>query len=241
MSRTVTLLSLRDSVRYHASVQGFTVRHSDSDLNRLINTCIQEHREEVSLDGIANYLVPYSSTFTAGNTSPYTFGVLDLSSGPSPALVRLYGLDILVTSNETKTLKPVAFSERSDYGGVPAEPEAWAQISTYKYAILPAPATAYTYVAWYLPLLADLSADASTFDGVAGWDQRVIWGVVAMIVNRDSFPQAYSMAVAERERATAKVLQTARQTGKGVIHRRRDTWLERRQDRRLRRTPLRYL
>lgn len=241
MARTRTLTELIADVRFQSSTQGFTVRHTDADITRLINQEIQAHREEVSLDGVANYLVSYSSTFTAGNTSPYTFATLDLSSGPSPALVRLYGLDILVTSNETKTLKAVSFAERSDYGGVPAEPVAWAPISTYKIAILPAPATAYTYVAWYLPKLTDLSTGSDTFDGVAGWEDRVVWGAVSRIIARDQFPQAYSMAVAERERATAKVLQTARQTGKGVIHRRRDTWLERRQDRRLRRTPLRYL
>jgi len=237
VSRTRTLAELRSDIRDQASINGFSVRHSDTLLTRLVNQEIQAHRAEVSLDGVTNYLSFYSSTFTTGNTSPHKFALLDLSSGPSPALVRPYGLDIIVNDTSQKTLKAVSMSERADYGGQPGEPEAWAQYQSYKLAIFPAPATAYTYILSYLGKLTDLSADADTFDGVEGWEDRVVWGVVARVTARDQFPEAYSMAVSERERAAAKVLQTARQTGKGVIHRRRDTWGERQRDMRLRRSP----
>ncbi len=239
MSRTITLTNLLAQVRYQASVQGLTVRHSDADLTALINSSIQLHREMVSLEGISNYLVSHSSTLVAGNTSPYKFAVLDLASGPSPALVRVYGFDIIV-GNEAKTLHPVAFSERNDYGGEPGEPEAWAPYQLYKIALFPAPAYAYTYVVWYLPKLADLSAGADTFDGVAAWDQWVIWDVVCKVIDRDQFASAFALAANERERCQQLIMNTSKQTGKGVIHRRRDTWGERRRDQRLRRSPWRW-
>ncbi len=239
MSRTVTLTNLLAQVRYQASIQGFTVRHSDSDLTALINTSIQLHREMVSLEGVSNYLSSYSSTFSPGNTSPNKFALLDLSSGPNPALVRPYGVDVIV-GNEQKTLHAVSFSERSDYGGQPGEPEAWAQYQLYKLAIFPAPAYAYTYIVWYLGKLADLSSGPDTFDGVAAWDQWVVWDVVCKVVDRDQFPSAYAMASGERDRCEALVKASSKQTGKGVVHRRRDTWGERRRDARLRHSPWRW-
>lgn len=239
MSRTRTLTELIADVRFQSNTQGITVRHTDADITRLLNQEIQAHREEVSQEGITNYLSSYSSTFTAGNTSPNMFAVLDLASGPSPALVRTYGIDVVLNAQEQKTLHAVSFSERSDYGGTPGLPQAWAPYQSYKVAIFPAPAYAYTYIVWYLPKLTDLSSGSDTFDGVAGWEDRVVWGAVARIIARDQFPQAYSMAVAERERATAKTLATSKQTGKGVVHRRRDTWAERRRDQFHRRNPWR--
>lgn len=236
MSRTRTLTEMIADVRFQADLQGFTVRHTDADITRLLNQAVNEHRRDVSLEGVTNYLAVYSSTFTAGNTSPHKFGVLDLSSGPNPALVHLYGLD-LVINDEQRTLHAVSLSERSDYGGSPAEPEAWAPMTAYKYAIFPAPATAYTYIAHYLPKFTDLATGSDTFDGVEGYEDDVLWRTVVRLIARDQFPTAFQMAVQERERATAKCLATAKQQGKGVIHRRRDTWGARRRDVRERRRP----
>lgn len=239
MARTRSLVNLRADVRAQASVEGQTVRHTDAQITRLLNQSINWHRRAVSLEGVAQYLVQYSSTFTAGNTSPYKYAVLNLASGPSPALVRMYGVDVIVGS-EAKTLHSVAFSERNDYGAQPGEPEAWAQITSYTYAILPAPAYAYTYIVHYLPVLTDLSADADTFDGLEGYEDAVVWDTVSKIIARDQFPQAYQIAVAERDRAHASIMATSKQTGKGVIHRRRDTWGERRRDAATRRSPWRW-
>ncbi len=239
MSRTRTLTELIADVRFQGSIEGFTVRHSDAQITRMLNQEIQAHREQVSLEGIANYLASYSTTFTSGNTSPFKYAVLNLASGPSPALTRLYGIDVIV-GNEAKTLHPVAYSERNDYGGQPGEPECWAQITSYTFAILPAPAYAYTYIAHYLPKLADLATGSDTFDGVAGWEDVVVWGAVVRLIARDQFPQAYQLATQERARAEARVMANSKQTGKGVVHRRRDTWGERRRDARLRHSPWRW-
>src|SRR5688572_26314557 len=239
MSRTRTLTELIADVRFQGSIEGFTVRHTDAQITRLLNQSISWHRRAISLEGIAQCLVQYSTTFTAGNTSPYKYAVLNLASGPNPALTRLYGIDVIVGS-EAKTLKSVSFSERNDYGGQPGEPEAWAQITNYTYAILPAPASALTYIAHYLPKLTDLSTGSDTFDGLEGYEDAVVWDTVVKLIARDQFPAAYALATQERDRAHASVLATAKQTGKGVVHRRRDTWGERRRDARLRHSPWRW-
>ncbi len=222
MSRTITVNDLIDKIRYQADIQGLTVRHTATELTALINDAIQAHRERVSFDaGIGHYLTSYSSTLTAGKTSPFQFSVLDLSSGPNPTLTRLYSLEITV-NDTVKTLDGVSFSERNNYANSPSEPVAWAPIQTYKFAILPAPDQAYSFTAWYLPKLADI-ATTQTFDGVAGWDIEIMWEVCCRIVNRDQFAQAYQMFAAERDRAIAGVMLNAQTPARNVIKRREDT------------------
>jgi hypothetical protein len=222
MSRTVSVDELISRIRYQADIQGLTVRHTDTELTTLINQAIQAHRERVSFDaGISHYLTAHSSTFTAGKTSPYQFNVLDLSTAPTDPVTRIYSLEI--TINDTvKTLDGVSFSERNDYANSPSEPVAWAPIQTCKIAILPAPDQAYAYTVWYLPKFSDISGTA-TFDGVAGWEDEIVWEVCCRIVNRDQFAQAYSMFAAERDRAIAGVMLNAQTPARNVIKRREDS------------------
>ncbi len=222
MSRTVSVDELISRIRYQADIQGLTVRHTDTELTTLINQAIQAHRERVSFDsGISHYLTSYSSTFTAGKTSPFQFGVLDLSTAPSEPVTRIYALEI--TINDTvKTLDGVSFSERNDYANSPSEPVAWSPIQTCKIAILPAPDQAYSYTVWYLPKFTDI-AGTETFDGIAGYEDEVVWDVCCKIVNRDQFAQAYSMFSAERDRAIAGVMLNAQTPARNVIKRREDT------------------
>lgn len=222
MARTATVNELISRIQYQADIQGLTVRHTTTELTTLINQAIQAHRERVSFsNGIFNYLAPYSSTFTAGKTSPYQFRVLDLSSGPSPAVTRVYSVEY-TKNGEVYTLDGVSFDERNDYGSQPSDPVAWAPITTYKLAILPAPDAAYAFTVWYLPKLADI-ATTETFDGVAGWDDEIVFEVCVRVCNRDQYAQQYQMLVAERDRAIAFILANARTPARSVVSRRQDT------------------
>lgn len=148
MSRTVTVTELISRIRYQSDTQGLTVRHTDAELTTLVNQAIQAHRERVSFNnGISHYLTPYSSTFTAGKTPPFQFKVLDLSSGPSPAITRIYSIEFTM-NGEVYTLDGVSFDERNEYSSQPTAPVAWAPITTYKVAILPAPDSTYAYTVW---------------------------------------------------------------------------------------------
>ena len=212
MARNVTLTQLRSDITDQADIAGAvgaSSRYTTGQLNRWINQAIQRFREKLSNEGVQHYLTHATGSLTAGVTSPFQFGTLDLSAA-SPAIVRVYGLDVTINS-ETRTLLHVPFTARSDFGGPTntGEPLAWANYQTAKLAIFPAPDSTYTYVCWYLPVLADLSSDNDTFDGVAGWEEFIVWEVVCRIITKDQYPQAYQMAVSERDRAWDDILRNA--------------------------------
>jgi len=210
MARTVTLLQLRTDISYQADiVTGTTGRYTTDMLNRFINQSIQRFRERVSQEGIQHYLVSATGSISAGATSPYPFATLDMSAF-SPNVVRTFGVDITY-QNVVRTLQHRPLAERSAWGGpqIVGMPEAWSHIQTDLLAILPAPDQAYPYTIWYLPLAADLSSDVDTFDGVAGWEEFIVWDVVTRVITRDQYAAAYQLAVTERDRVWADVLRAA--------------------------------
>lgn len=202
MSRLVTLLQLRTDVADRCDITGAvgaSQRYTPTALNRLINQSVNRFRERLSGEGATHFLVAATGSLPVGATSPYPFGVLDLSA-VSPGVVRTYGLDVTV-NGVVYTLKHVPFTARADYGGplCKSVPQAWAHYQTSKIAILPPSDSAYTYVAWYLPVLTDMSLDADTFDGVSGWEEYVIWDVTLKLIVKDQYPQAFGIASAERD------------------------------------------
>jgi hypothetical protein len=210
VARTATLLQLRTDIAAQADVVvGSSTRYTSTLLNRLICQSIQRFRERVSTEGMTHYLVATTGTMTSGATSPYAFKVLDLSA-VSPNVVRVYGVDITV-SNVVRSLVHVPFQSRNDYGGPNAtgEPEAWAMFQTTSIAIMPAPSESYFWTVWYLPLLADLSDDADTFDGVAGWEQWIVWDVVCNLIARDTYATAYALASQQRDAVWQDVIRGA--------------------------------
>jgi hypothetical protein len=228
LARNVTLGQLKADVMDQADIAGSTARNSPTLLTRLINQSIQHFREKLSIEGAQHYLVSTSGTLSAGTTSPYAFYVLDLSA-VSPSIVRCFGVDITV-QNDVIPLTHVPFASRNDYGGTDAQgiPAAWAVLNTAKLAILPGSGSAYPYVVWYLPVLADLSADADTFNGVAGWEDFIVWDVVTKLIVRDQYPQAFQMALAKRDEMFADILRSAtRVSAQGGLHVGRDVLAER--------------
>lgn len=209
MSRNVTLLQLRTDIYAQADLAGHTTRHSSTLLNRFINQSIQRFRERLSSSGSDRYLVSVTKTLGVGATSPYPFYSLDLSS-ESPSVVRVYAIDLTV-NGESKSLTHVPFQERTKWGSATrsSEPQAWANYQTAKVAIMPAPDTAYTAVVWYLPVLADLSGDSDTFDGVSGWEDYIVWDVACRLLVRDKYPQAYQLAQTQKTEAWADILRGA--------------------------------
>jgi hypothetical protein len=209
VSRNVTLGQLKADVRDQADVAGLEARHTASLLVRRINQSIQRFRERLSTEGCQHFLTSTTQTLSAGATSPYPFYALDLS-GVSPSVVRTYAVDLTV-NGEVKTLVHVPFEERARYGSAQSlsEPVAWSNYQTAKVAIMPAPGSSYTAVVWYLPVLPDLSSDSDTFDGVAGWEEYVVWDVVCQVTTRDQNAQAYAMVESTRDRVFRDILRSA--------------------------------
>lgn len=226
MARAVALSTLRSDVRAKGDFGGAQIRHTDAQINRLINQSIQMFRERISDEGSTHYLVSATGSLGVGATSPYPFYQLDLSA-LSPALVRTYGIDVTFPGGEVCTLERVPFDQRAKYGSTTerGRPMAWAHFRTDQVAIMPGPDSAYTYVVWYLPKFTDLSADGDTFDGVAGWEEWVVWDVVSQCIARDQFPQAFEIAERRRMEVEQRVMRGATKVSQaGGAHIGRDSF-----------------
>lgn len=212
MARTRSLVNLRADVRFQSDTQGFVLRHTNTDLTRLINQSIQQFREDVSAEGLAHFLTSVTGTLTSGVTSGYPFKILDLSAS-SPNVVRVFQVHVELETGKWIPLRSVDFSETVRFqwpdAGAGQVPEAFANITTYTLAILPAPGYAIDYRAWYLPVLADLSADSDTFDGVSGWEQWVVWDVCLKVLTRDRYPEAYAMCQQGKAESWRSILRSS--------------------------------
>lgn len=210
MARTVTLEQLRSDIEAQADFVGATQRYPDSITTRFINQAIQRFRERLSNDGVTHYLTHTTASLGVGATSPFPFYVLDLSA-VSPSVVRVYGVDLTLSGGEIVSLTYVPFRDRASYGGPNRTdtPLAWSNYQTNKLAIMPPPSSALTYVAWYLPVLADLSADGDTFNGNAGWEDFIVWDVMCRHMIRDRESESYGMADSYRRECWADILRTA--------------------------------
>lgn len=229
MARERTLGELKGDLRYLADAQGLTLRHTDSDITRALNQSIQRFRGKVSAEGLTHFLLYTSGTMPVGVTSPFGFGVIDLTA-VTPACVQIYGIDVQFSGGCWDALDAVEFTERnryaSEYGNQTRPPVAFANFQTCKAGIFPASDSAYPYVAWYLPLFEDLANDSDAFDGVAGWEEWVVWDATIPMINRDQYPQAYAMATAERAERWNDIIRVAAKVNRGSVTRRRDTWGE---------------
>jgi hypothetical protein len=210
VARTVTLSQLRTDISTQADIStNASGRYTPTQLNRYINQSIQRFREKLSSEGVQHYLASTTGTLSTGATSPYPFLVLDLTAAP-PNIVRVFGVDITQNSVVT-TLSQIPFADRDNYGGPSnrGTPTAWSNMNTAKLAIFPPPSQALTYVVWYLPVLADLSADGDTFDGIAGWEDYIVWDVVVKLIVRDQYANAYALATQTRNEIWADILRNA--------------------------------
>ncbi|HEY3494346.1 MAG TPA: hypothetical protein VGK73_06660, partial [Polyangiaceae bacterium] len=223
MARTKTLAQLRSDVANQADIVGAAARYTPTLLTGLINQSIQRFRERISIEGTTHYLVSASGTLSAGATSPYPFQTLDLS-GVSPGLVRTFGVDIIIDGTVV-TLEQRPFEERASFGTRPGIPAAWAHFQTDKIAILPAPQSSYSYTVWYLPLLADLTSDSDTFNGVAGWEDYVTWDVLSRLVVRDNYPELFGQVEAKANAIWTDIIRSATKVSHaGGAHKGRDTF-----------------
>lgn len=210
--RTVTLAQLRQDIQNQADVAGLTARHGATLLNRFINQSIQRFRERLSGEGSRHFLAVATGTTQTGATPGFPFYSLDAGSLAS-GIVRTYGVDVKLQGGAWRRLEHTTFEDRANYGGGhPAsigEPRVWAEYQTAKLALLPPPNRAYDFVVWFLPVRADLAADSDTFDGVAGWEDFVVWDVCCRIIARDTYPEQYQIAVNERQACWDDILRNA--------------------------------
>lgn len=211
---------MRTDIRYLADIQSMTARHTDVDLNRLINESWQRFREKVSDVGNHLYLTPATGTMTAGPLAGYGFGSIAWPAGA----VRVYGIDVTVAANDIRSLDYVQWSQRNEYmstfGSTNGTPlgfhvysigaESTTTVAAGAIGIYPAPDRAYPYAVWHLPAWVDISNDTYVFNGHAGWEKWVAWDCVLAVTARDNDMQnCAAIATQERDRVWATILSGA--------------------------------
>lgn len=205
--RTATLSQLRSDIANLCDfAQGATTRYTPALLNRIINQSIQRFRERLSAEGTTHFLVSYSGTLL-GPTSPFAFESIDIS-GISPGVVRTYGLDVTI-QGIPRTLPFRPFEERNTYSETGfGYPIAWSQYQTYKLAVMPS-VSGFVFTLWYLPVQADLVSDDDTFDGVAGWENWVVWDCVCQLAARDQYATAAQLYGQLRDGVWTDIMRSA--------------------------------
>lgn len=219
MARTRTLAQLEADVLWQADREGTALRNASAQVRRAINQSIAEFREAVSESGDPYFLTKSQGSLSVGPTSPYHFALLDLSS-LSPAHLRVYGFDVNV-NGFWRSLDPAMFRERNDVqlmqAGGSSIPLQFFQFDRSSVGYAPASDAAYNYLLWYLPVHADLTADADAFDGMNGWEDWVVFNAVARLLLRDRDAHLERFE-AERARILARVLHVARQRQRAGAH-----------------------
>lgn len=212
--RTRTLTNLLQDIRWQADQLGATTRNDDPSLTRVLNQSIQAFREWISDNGFQYYLRPASGTTPIGATVPYAFAQLDISA-LNPAAIRIYGFDLTV-NNIIYSLDACSFAERNTFQGFLSDsnksgiPVAWSMYDNAKLLLFPPPQAAYPYTIWYLPSAPDLVAGSDVFDGIAGWEEWLVWDVLIKLIVREKEPAIAALASSERERIQVAILRRSR-------------------------------
>jgi hypothetical protein len=179
MARTRTLTNLIADVRYQADIENELRRHPTLTITRLINQSINALRLKISSSGHPYYLAESASANTVSGTDDYAV--------PSD-MIALYGVNITV-NNRVQSMQDFALVERNDYSsesypstGIPVM---YRLHETGYVRFIPTPDSAYAYQFVYLPTATDLSSGTDTFDGIAGWEDWVVYDVAFKIAVRD--------------------------------------------------------
>ena len=201
-------------------------RHTDKKLVRALNQSIQAFRKLISEKGNDFYETTASGVLVAG-TSTIT----------APAdLVDVMGLDITV-NGERRSVFPATRGDRNDYqilaGALTGVPVSFRMSALATIELYPTPDSAYAYRLLYLPTGTDmtatydandaLTASSSVFDGMAGWEDWIVYDTAVRIATRDAATNDnYELLVAELARIQARILTGRKRVRAGPL-RRKDT------------------
>lgn len=225
MARSRTLQDLLADVRWIADAEGATSRHTDKKLVRALNQSIQAFRLMISEHS------PYYITSTTTASSSATVSLAAITD-----IVAIYGVDVSV-SGEMRELYPFQLSERNRWEssttsetGIP---------TAYRYSggsllIRPTPDGSYTYTIWYLPTGTDMTAtydaddalatSSSSFDGIAGWEDWIVYDTALRISSRDAgVNDNFELLSAELARIQMRLINDAKKRTRDKPVRRIDT------------------
>lgn len=199
MARTATLLSLRTQVRERADIENATTRHTDAQLNEIINQSWADLHEELTISN-EDYLVSSTTTNTVAGTDTYAL----------PAtFYKLRGIFVSL-GGFLEQLQPFALQQLDEYqytgGWISGAPIAYHLLGA-NLMVKPTPTGVYTLTIYFTPAPVKMTVDADTVDGVAGWEEFVVWDSVVRVLVRDD--RDASVARAEAERLKNRIVRMA--------------------------------
>lgn len=206
MARTRTRLQLRDAARREADMVSSTFV-TDTMANDWIDT------EVAALWDLLVEAAPerYALTTTISTTTGTRAYNVPADFYKPLAVDRQWGADWIAC-------EPWQIAERNDYGNGHATIPAYRIIgggltgSTAQVYFEPDPGTA-TYRLLYVQAPQLLTADGSTLDGVAGWDDYVVLGVAIRMKEKEE--SDYSGLMARRAQLEARIKRMARGRSSG--------------------------
>lgn len=221
MARTRTLAQLRGDIEYQGSIAGLDVggRHPPADVNRLINQAWQRLRLKISqVAKLPRYLTRSTGSTGTGAVSadePYTRITHGITN-----LVWIRQLTLTI-DGEAVPLEEVPIDAIGEYGSTPDCPAVWSSEDDSTIIVMPPADKSYSYVLRYLPVGTDLASDSDTVDGIAGFEDWIVFEVLLRMMARDDEPEMAAMFEQRRNDAWADIAFHAPK-GRAGPHKRRD-------------------
>lgn len=162
---SVTLAQFRERSRERADMENSRFV-SDAELNRYINSSIQELYDILVASRGENYYVN-SSTIATTSTDTYSL----------PAdFLKLMGVDI-ISGGKAYTLRAFNWSERNRYKEpyfINDNANLMYQVRGSNIVLMPQPQGNVQLKLWYIPRAVLLTLDTDSFDGINGWEEYVV-------------------------------------------------------------------
>lgn len=201
MARTRTLAQLRGDVCNRADVTdgGTTGRHLTTRLTRYVNQAIQKYQATVIETGGQDWFMKRTglSTMSTSTTRDAAGWAPNMYVALPTDFLEIIGIDLVINGRSTP-LQQFERAERTMF-----QPDPWLvgnnvgqpvyfriggtnNAGSKLAQIIPFAGSAYQYEILYIPVIADLSADGDTFDGVAGFEEFVVDCAAAMVLLTDA-------------------------------------------------------
>lgn len=224
MARVRSLTNLEDDVRRVADIRNSVTRHPQADVWRMINESCQTLREYVSDNGHEYYVLKETGTFTPGTAAVQ---IQPFAGSGVTAFMRALAMDVIV-NGRAQNMYEWSYEQRNDYGGSGASnedkgvPVYW-RLQQNDVIVLPTPDAAYAWTFYYIPNHIDMSTGTDEFDGVAGWEEWIVWDCAAKVATRDKNTTLYQLATGERAKVEERIRKTAPKRARGRAGHRKDT------------------
>lgn len=164
-----TLSSLRTRVRARADMKNSNFVE-DSELNQYINSSYQE-LYDLLVASFEDYYTAAPTSFTiSSGSNTYTL--------PTD-FYKLRGVDCSIDGVNYYTMQPFDFANRNNFNNTVGVLNSYQFQNLYrivgdKIYITPEDNAAGSYRLWYVPRATVLTLDASTLDGINGWEEYVV-------------------------------------------------------------------